>query len=134
MAFIKFTKTEKVNVKIIDTQHQSMVKIVNNIHSHLEKNEQYNPFGDLQTLINEIKFHFETEERLMKENNFLGFYSHKLEHDRFINQLLKNYDSLKSGNPKIVLEQLTRIKKWFYNHLDLSDKKCGAFLNKIGIT
>lgn len=133
MAFIQFTNQDKVNVKLIDKQHQSMVKIINKIHSNLEKEHQYNCTSDMQNLIDEIEIHFETEERLMKENNFMGYYSHKLEHDRFFNQVTKNFDLIKKGNPEILLEQLSSIKRWFYNHLDLSDKKCGTFLNSIGI-
>lgn len=133
MKYIHFTDSEKVNIKIIDKQHQSMVKIVNNIHSHLGKDKHYNFNSDLQTLINEIKFHFETEEKLMKENNFSGFYSHKLEHDRFLNQINKNFTEIKKGKSEIIFNQLESIKRWFFNHLDLSDKKLGSFLISIGI-
>lgn len=133
MAFIDFTESELVNVKDIDNQHLKMVNIINRIHSGIAKNSNYNYTSDLQVLIDEIEIHFETEERYMKENHFPGYYSHKLEHDRFFNQMVNNFEKMKEDRSINIGEQLINFKRWFYNHLDLSDKKCGTFLNSKGI-
>ncbi|MBS3945161.1 MAG: bacteriohemerythrin [Melioribacter sp.] len=133
MAFIDFTESELVNVKDIDNQHLKMVNIINRIHSGITKNRNYNYTSDLRVLIDEIEFHFETEERYMKENHFPGYYSHKLEHDRFFTQMVNNFEKMKEDRSINIGEQLISFKRWFYNHLDLSDKKCGTFLNSKGI-
>ncbi len=133
MAFIDFTESELVNVKDIDNQHLKMVNIINRIHSGISNTSNYNYTSDLQALIDEIEIHFETEERYMKENLFPGYYSHKLEHDRFFNQMVNNFEKMKEDRSSNIGEQLNSFKRWFYNHLDLSDKKCGTFLNSKGI-
>jgi hemerythrin-like metal-binding protein len=134
MAFIDFTDSEKVNVQKIDNQHQSMLKIINRIHSLITQNKSYDCLQEFSDLLREVENHFETEERYMKENQFPGYYSHKLEHDRFFNQMVNNFEKMNSGSISITEDQLDSFKRWFYNHLELSDKKCGAFLNSIGIT
>ncbi|MEW6507027.1 MAG: bacteriohemerythrin [Bacteroidota bacterium] len=134
MAFIDFTDSEKVNVQKIDNQHQSMLKIINRIHARITQSKSYDCLKEFSDLLREVENHFETEERYMKENRFPGYYSHKLEHDRFFNQMVNIFEKMNSGSFSITEDQLNSFKRWFYNHLELSDKKCGAFLNSIGIT
>lgn len=133
MSFLNFSKEEIVNVNLIDEQHAVIAGIVNKIYDSAEENKSDEIVINLDKLVEEIEIHFETEEKYMKENKFPGYFSHKLEHDRFYRQLLQTADKFKSTKTHFDQERLIGIRKWFFNHIEISDKKCGAYLNSIGI-
>lgn len=133
MSFINFSDTEKVFVSVIDNQHKTLVDTINKIHSSKMKNDKESILNNLNVLIENIETHFETEERLMKEFHYPGYISHKLEHDRFYNQIIISTDKFNKGEIDFSTDQLDSLKRWFFNHLDLNDKKCGAFLRSKGI-
>lgn len=133
MAFIDFTENEKVNIKLIDQQHKKMITIVNKIYRQKNSNNNQIILEYFEKLTQLLKEHFEYEERLMKTTKFEGYYSHKLEHDRFFNKTIKKFDMLKENKECLKEDDLAGIKNWFFNHLELSDKKCGAHFVKMGI-
>ena len=133
MSLIELTTEESVKVKIIDEQHENIANTVNDIHDSF-KTQKTEEIKNLMTkLLEELEIHFETEENLMKENRFHGYITHKLEHDRFYNQILQSADKFKKNIESLDEEQLERIRRWFFNHIEINDKKCGTFLNSIGI-
>lgn len=134
MKFIVFTEKDAVKVNIIDTQHQEIIEIINKLYDYYLNNNKDRILTNLDKLKNLLKEHFETEELLMKGNNFPGYISHKLEHDRYIAQINKITDKYKDGERILDLEQFDSFKKWFFNHLDFNDKKCGEYLNSVGIS
>ena len=134
MNYIELTSEEIVNVVIIDNQHAAIAEIVNNIHSqHAFQNEQ-KVSELLKNLIDELEIHFDTEETMMKENKFPGYITHKLEHDRFYNQILRIFNSYKNDSSVLDDDKIDRIKNWFFNHIEINDKKCGMFFNSVGIS
>lgn len=120
-----------VDVKIIDEQHSQLADIINSFidssYNHTKLHE------DLLKLLELVEIHFITEEDLMKENKFDGYFSHKLEHDRFYKQLLQISDEKIKNNSVLTEETLQSLKRWFINHIELKDKKLGEFLNSIGL-
>lgn len=135
MPFVDFTEEEKVNIAAIDKQHSDIADIINKVHSDFTAGKRATIIDHLKLLIEEIEKHFETEEGYMKQYHFPGYISHKLEHDRFYNQWVSRFDKIKNDDKTMVdMEQIDGLKRWFFNHLQLSDKKVGEFLNSKGIT
>lgn len=133
MPFIEFTPEEKVNVKIIDEQHEQLAALFNVLHSNLDESKRDLAAKTLNAIIDLVEKHFFAEERLMKQFRFTGYFSHKLEHDRFYNKLLLLTDKYKKGEESITERELDGFKQWFHNHIELNDKKCGEFLSTQGI-
>jgi hemerythrin-like metal-binding protein len=133
MAFVELKNTDLVNIQIIDDEHHQMVSLINQIQVLIELGEFKKAKILFTNLLSVTKKHFITEEKLMKDNNFKGFISHKLEHDRVLNKL-NSFDLQSKPNKHVFIsEELSNIKKWFFNHLELSDKKLGAFLVEKGL-
>ncbi len=128
MDFLKWSSAESVGNKLIDDQHKSMVVIVNQIHSAVEAVNKKMIIKLCSELEINVKEHFETEEELMKGNNFQGYISHKLEHDRLYNKVLKLSYDVEEDYSLANMDFLNSFKTWFYNHLELNDKKLGEFL------
>jgi hemerythrin len=133
MDFIQFTTEDSVKVKTIDSQHEKIVGIINLIHGNVLSVDKKSIVITLRELLETLEIHFETEEAMMKETKFPGYISHKLEHDRFYHQVLTATDNYQKGNGSIGLEQLNGIKRWFFNHIEINDRKCGQYLSERGI-
>jgi hemerythrin-like metal-binding protein len=133
MSFIEFTNNELVGVPTIDEQHREMVAIVNELYENIFTCEKEKILNYLNKLLKSLELHFKTEEKFMKSTRFTGYISHKLEHDRFYKQILTSTDAFSKGLDPFGIEQLKSIKRWFFNHIEISDKKCGKFLAENGI-
>jgi hemerythrin len=131
MPYCEFSKDVQVGIQSIDQQHKKFCEIVNLIHDDIIDANKTRVMNHFNELLEELKEHFTNEEMLMKETNFLGYISHKLEHDRFFHQCHKLLDDLIEGKGVIGLEQLKVIKRWFYNHIEINDRKCALhFIEK----
>jgi len=131
MNLIEWTEGYAVDIKVIDEQHQQMAKTVNEIYSLLgsQKNEAIKYL--VRKLVYETKAHFGTEEKLMKEGQYQSYISHKLEHDRFDNDINSFYKGFTKGEIDVNLEFLKNIKKWFFNHIEINDRKLGVHINSL---
>ncbi|MBM4171816.1 MAG: hypothetical protein FJ214_08120 [Ignavibacteria bacterium] len=128
MAFIDIKKTDLTHIQKIDAEHQQMALFINQLYSSAKKSDFHDTYNIFKNFLSATNEHFFTEETLMKENNYQGYFSHKLEHDRVIKKL-KSIDEQFYANINVInAEELSNLKKWFFNHLELSDKKLGAFL------
>ncbi len=133
MNYLNFTKKEKVNFKLIDDQHQHFFNLINKLYIASTNNnfkESTHLFNDLVIF---LKLHFSTEEKLMLETKYEGYYSHKLEHDRYLIKLNNLQNNYLNNNIIPSIDFFESIKNWFKNHLEMNDKKMGNYFAKLGI-
>lgn len=134
MNFIEFTRDDLIGINSIDEQHQSMALLVNKLYDKIISADKKMIQNYLYKFLEVVEVHFETEENFMRSTKFPGYISHKLEHDRFYKQILTSIDRFSKGLETIGTEQLKGIKRWFFNHIELSDKKCGKYFIENGIS
>lgn len=133
MPFINWTETDKVNVNSIDEQHRIIIENINSMHQMMISDDQEKKLETIDSFIHALIKHFTDEENLMKENKFVNYFSHKLEHDRMKEKVNGFRKKFLAGDEDINLEYLNSLKKWFFNHNELNDIKMGKYLNSIGI-
>ena len=133
MNFIQWSDELMVNVPVIDQQHKNMADILNALYQTLGSGNEMKAKLLMKDLVEDVKIHFETEEDLMKNNQYLNFFSHKLEHDRFVKKAEELNEQVQSGKLQVNLEMMKSFKNWFYNHIDINDKKMGDYLVLKGV-
>ncbi len=133
MSYINWTDNEKVNVQSIDDQHFRMTEITNQLYRTLGTDQDEHALNLLKELVEELRTHFDTEEKYMKDYKFTSYISHKLEHDRIYNKMRGYQEEVEEGTNSVHLEMINSLKKWFFNHLDLNDKKLGDYLVSKGV-
>ncbi len=131
--FINFTRDEEINIPSIDKQHFNMSRLINKISDGVESKNQPEINRTLTALLNLLEKHFLLEEKLMKDTKFPGYISHKLEHDRFYEKIKNISSNYQKNNSILDSKLLIEIRNWFFNHIELSDKKCGEHFVAIGI-
>jgi hemerythrin len=130
MQFVTFSENEKIHIAKIDKQHDALAKLINSVYASFISNKRRMLETSLKALLDLLRIHFDAEEKLMLQTKYIGYYSHKLEHDRFFNKI----NDFICGKLPLTSTEVDNIKKWFYNHIEISDKKCGDHFVKQGLT
>lgn len=133
MVFIDWTEKDKINIKSIDEQHLAIINNINKMHELMISNDKELKLEIIDAFVHSLVKHFNDEEKLMKENNFANFFSHRLEHERMREKANRFRKAFLANETDINLEYLNSLKKWFFNHNELNDIKMGKYLSSIGI-
>ena len=136
MSFIEWKQNEYgVNVKECDTQHRKLVKIINDLFDAMSQKKTRDVLQKILTeLVEYTMYHFSTEENLFKIADYPNAALQKAEHEKFTKTILdfkKKFEE--SATTLISIELLKFLKDWLLNHISVSDKKYGAYLNSKGI-
>ncbi len=135
MALIQWSEKYAVNIEEIDTQHQKLVAILNDLLDAMGRGQGKTvldkTFNELEAY---TKTHFFAEEKLMIVYGYSDYNRHRSEHGKLINDL-KNYKKdFETGKSKLTLEILDFLKNWLINHITLTDKELGKYLTSKGLT
>ena len=128
----------ETGVKVIDEQHRQLVDLINTYGEDLEQGHVYQRMMiGFKQIIESFKFHFKTEEDLMRGNNFPGLEQHRNIHVTFMERLILYIDKFETGDRLLGLEAHLFLRDWLFNHImdhtSYADKQLGIFLNNIGI-
>ena len=135
MPLMTWTKEMSVGVGILDSDHQKLVGLLNDLHDALRAGRSKDALGKiLDSLIDYTKTHFAREERFFAQTNYPDTAAHKKLHDDLTRQVLDVQKKYKSGaTPVLSIEVMDFLKKWLVDHIQGTDKKYGPHLNGKGI-
>lgn len=120
-----WTKDLETGIDIIDSQHKSIFDKAGEIFN-LGNNSS---FEDIEKtfvfLMSYANNHFYEEEVLMMESSYEDFIEHRKEHNYFIEEIYRIYQSLSSG--QVSEESLNDLKAliidWLVNHINGDDRR-----------
>lgn len=131
MALISWNDSYSVGIKVIDEQHKYLFELLDQLIEAESENRGKEILENiLEDLIKYCNSHFILEEKLMIENNYPYFSSHKRSHDQFsskINLLLHNF---KMGETGLVQETVTFVLTWLIEHIQGTDTLYVPYLLK----
>ena len=127
-----------VNIDSIDKQHQKLFKIGDSLYNIVSIKDGLDRYDEIMEIVYEMReyaiYHFDYEEKLMKENGYPRFEPHRNQHMAFINKIRSIEDRDIDENQKEVGMDLTIfIANWIENHILKSDMEYKEFLNNKGI-
>jgi hemerythrin len=133
-AVFRWTLTYKVNVAILDQQHQELFDTVNKLERALRVGEGNAAIdGILDRLMNYAGFHFAAEESLMERHEFPGLSTHLLPHEMFLKRMMTFIERHRAAKPGVSVELLLFLQTWLKTHVLRTDKQYSAFLNARGV-
>lgn len=134
MKLIEWKDKYKIDIKILDEQHQQLIEIINSLYSSVNEGKGSLALGGiLNDLISYATNHFITEEKLLDDFNYPGFEFHKEEHRYFIQKVTDFKEAFDVGKQGLSVEVLNFLKEWLSSHIVKSDKKFAPFLHEKGI-
>ena len=110
----------------IEQEHRALARIVSELESAVEKNENAGVMAVLEQLASYSNFHFQSEERAMKAVDYPAIQAHIREHRDFSARITLFQFQLFRGHP--AAELLDYVRSWFLTHTLASDEKFADFL------
>jgi len=130
----RWTEAYRVNVAVLDEQHQKLFATVNELDQALREGKGSGVLDPvLDKLVDYAVVHFAAEEALMTQHDFPGLSTHRTQHEMFrqkIAVLLEDHKAAKAGVP---VELMLFMQAWLKQHVLKADKQYSAFLNARGV-
>ena len=134
MPFIDWTAQYRVNVALIDEQHQRLLQMLNDLYEAMvERRSAEGLRQAIDRMGNYAREHFVVEEQYMAELDYPDQQQHLVQHARFTRKTQELQDRMATGKLVLSLEVVSYLRDWLTNHILHTDKRLGAFLNEHGI-
>ena len=130
----RWTDIYKVNVAVLDQQHQSLFDTVNELERALRVGEGNAVVdGILDRLVTYAGLHFAAEESLMERHSFPGLSTHRIQHEMFRQKMAILLDRHRNAKAGVAVELLLFLRSWLKQHVLSTDKQYPSFLNARGM-
>lgn len=135
MPILSWSDSYSVGVEEIDEEHKELISLINKAEAAV------NMRGDDKTIAkvaSDMAFyaltHFSNEEVLMLSNDYPDFEEHREQHKEFSDKAKLLEKSLAGGADDFKSQDVFQyLSQWLIDHIMVSDKKLGAYLNEQGI-
>lgn len=128
---IQFSEELSVGVKEVDDQHKELIAIANTVLEAVESG------GGPAVSANAIKklrdytvFHFNSEEQLMRDNDYPKLSEHITGHARLKNIVKDLQRSAYEGKSPTPSQLMTFLRDWLLNHILTHDRAFARFLRE----
>jgi hemerythrin len=116
-----------LGVKEIDAEHKRLFEIAEEAYTLLNDEFLVDKFDYIVKILNDLKeytvFHFENEEKYMESIQYKKIFSHRIEHQEFIEKINHlDWDEMEKNQDKAILEILNYLNDWLINHILYTDK------------
>jgi len=134
MSVFNWKEDYSVSVPSIDAQHKKLIGYINQLYDSMKIGNGNKAIAEvLEGLTLYTVIHFHAEEQLMIQFKYYNYPSHKKQHE----DLIKRVDDFKKQftqeNHKIIFELAEFLKKWLINHIAVTDKVLGKYLQAKGV-
>src|SRR3989338_3791651 len=137
MPWIEWSPEYNVHINKIDEQHKKFVVIINKLYEALSDEAVVKDAirKVIEDLLDYTKYHFGTEEDLMRNSGHPDFLKHKAEHDSFVKKALEFKESYDKGNILALRSDVIRfLRDWLVRHILTVDKSDFSPKNRYGWT
>lgn len=123
-----------VNVAEMDGQHVKIFGLIGRLRRGLDQKHERQAIEEvIDNLLEYTKVHFAREEQLMLENDYPEKEKHFAEHTWLLSEVLKRRNNLKTGVEVKATELGAFLYHWLTDHIAVTDKGYGPFLNSKGV-
>lgn len=130
----RWTESYRVNIAVLDQQHQQLFDAVNELDQALRKGEGKAALDPvLDKLVEYALVHFAAEESLMQEHEFPGLPTHRTQHEMFRQKIAAYLKEHTAGKPGVPVSLLLFMQGWLKQHVLKTDKQYSAFLTARGV-
>jgi hemerythrin len=130
MELITWKDSFSVGIERIDSQHKSLVEMINDLFramSNREDKEFIQPL--ISNLISYAASHFKDEEQLMQQAGFPDLNNHKREHEDFTLKIKQFQLRHSKGEAALSLEIINFLKEWLLDHIITKDRKYARYMS-----
>jgi len=134
MATMTWKDAYSVGIASIDQQHKKLIDLINVLDGALQQGKSKEILDSLLAdLVSYCATRFATEEKLMRENNYPDFQSHREKHRKMTAKVLALQKDVKQGKAMVSMEVMKFLQQWLDKHILGTDKKYSTFLTSRGV-
>lgn len=117
----------RIGVEEIDTQHKKLFEIAGKIYELLVNEFYSDKYDKIIELVQELKdytvYHFKYEEEYQQKIGYKKFFTHKVEHDDFIEKINEvDLTDIDEDHDQYLVDILEFVVKWIDEHILEKDK------------
>ena len=104
----------------IDNQHKQLFDHINTFFEGIEREHGHETtVRTLNFLVKYVRYHFTTEEELMRKTEYEELHEHMKAHRSIVDELMRCYKKLiANGNSEYIIQELsTLLQAWFVTHI-----------------
>lgn len=129
MDVIKWDDRYRTGHTVVDTQHQELFRMVNQLHAAIVENRGKEVLmPTLQKLASYTVEHFQSEEKLMHEVKYPALDAHKKKHDELTQEVKDLIGKYQSGQAVLTMTLSTFLSKWLRHHIKEDDISLVKFI------
>ena len=131
MPFIEWSSDKfSVGIDEIDEQHKKWIELINKLHNSLIAHDSsMSQEQAIKEMMDYTRFHFNHEEKIMRDVQYPGYEKHKTEHELFILKIEKLEQDISKGSFVLKTRIMSILKHWLEEHICAADKDYGAFIS-----
>jgi len=131
MSLIEWGDEFITGIDTIDKQHRGLVELLNTLSRDFDENKTRKDLEIiLEKLFDYTKYHFSTEEYLMKQASYPDYQRHKDEHDTFVKKVKGFIGNFMDGKEELTKDIVDFLSEWVKNHILKTDKEYIPYLKK----
>lgn len=112
----------KTGHETVDTQHQALFRMVNELHDAIIANKDRSVlFPTLEKLAKYTVEHFKTEEALMTSIHYPHYPKHREKHQALTKEVQEITEKYRSGKAVLSMTLSTFLAKWLQHHIKEDD-------------
>ena len=124
-SFIEWNARLILGIKLIDSQHEKLVQLTNNLHLACLKNREIAKRYFIETAREAVRYadyHFSTEEQMMLFLSYPDYQIHKKEHEGFVKEILRQIYMFSEHRSLVPNRFVQYLKDWILSHIAVCDK------------
>jgi hemerythrin len=121
---IEWSEAMRLGVPEVDFEHEALIDAINTLSELLQADDASDIIPSLLAEIHsQIEGHFALEEKIMRDQGFLGYEAHKEDHDRLLEQIRDIMSETKTLDEPTLRDHLAeRLNAWFSDHFSTLDR------------
>ncbi len=125
---IKWSDDYLLGIDLIDEQHKELFRIAVDAYDLLKNDFYIDKYDRVVKLIGELKqyavFHFETEEKYMMEIGYKKFFSHKVIHNEFVEEVNEiDLEKMDENQEEYLASIIQFVVDWIEQHILKMDRQ-----------
>ena len=132
MTIVAWDDSYRVGVELFDLQHEKLVRILNELHHAMDRQENRQAQADLlDEFLTYATVHFAAEEKYLRENGYPDYATHRGEHNQFKTQLIDFKSRFDTGQTAMTVSIMQFLKQWLVEHILSADKAYGEYFTPV---
>ncbi len=133
MGIVQWDGSLATGIESVDIQHEELFRVINSMYDKAGRGFEKNAVIEgLDSLRSYVRYHFQTEEKLLAKHDFPELDAHKREHQVFSERIELFAQRPLEQIQETLQEMESFLLGWLIKHIQRTDMKYAAFLREKG--